>query len=311
MAEIVDVERKANILSRPTLPCLSQYHTINLMAGCPYQCRYCYAQSFRSHPGKARIIFYSNAISLLRQEMARKRKKPAMVYFSTACEPFAPIPEVLVALHEVMQLLLEHSVFILISTKSKIPERFLELFVNYPGQVYVQVGLTTADDCVRRLLEPNAAPVAQRLATLNSLVSLGIRAEPRMDPLTPELTDTESSFTALCSELAKVGAKTAVASYLFLRSANYRNLGVRNKGWSFEETSRRLYTQKIEKYCGSGTITVPAAHYRKAKYAQLTGIAANHGIRLSLCQCKNPDLVIGCCHPRPPAENEARQPELF
>ena len=52
MAQVTDVERKSDVLKRPSLPCLSEYHTINLAAGCPYKCRYCYAQSFRSNPGQ-------------------------------------------------------------------------------------------------------------------------------------------------------------------------------------------------------------------------------------------------------------------
>jgi DNA repair photolyase len=175
----------------------------------------------------------------------------------------------------------------------------------------VQVGLTTADDRVRRLLEPNAAPVAQRLAALDSLIALGVQAEARIDPLTPGLTDTESSFDSLCGEIAKTGAKTAVASYLFLRRSNFQNLRVQHDGWSFLEISKRIYTERIEKYCGSGTIIIPATDYRKAKYAQLTAVAQNHGIQLSLCRCKNPRLVNECCHPLPSAENETTQPELF
>jgi DNA repair photolyase len=309
-AEIVDVFRKTSVLSRPTLPCLSAHHTINLMAGCPHQCLYCYAQSFRSHLGKDKIEFYANAIPLLRDEMTRKRKKPTLVYFSTACEPFAPIPKVLASLYEAMQLLLGHSVFLLISSKSEIPENFLQLFARHPNMVHVQIGLTTTNDAVRRLLEPNAATVTQRLETLNSLVARGISAAARMDPLIPELTDTESSFDSLCASLAKTGARTAVASYLFLRNANYRRLAVELDGWSFLEMSKRLYSHRVRMYCGGGDILIPAASYRKKKYPQLIRIAQSHGIKLSLCQCKNPDIVTNCCHPNP-SVHYTKQAELF
>ena len=62
MPEIVEVERKSNILTRPALPYLAQHYTINLTTGCPYECRYCYTQSFKNHPGWGKVLFYSNTL---------------------------------------------------------------------------------------------------------------------------------------------------------------------------------------------------------------------------------------------------------
>ena len=312
MAKIIEVHRKSNVLKHPSLPCLSQYHTINLMAGCPYECRYCYAQSFRSHPGSGKIIFYANTLDLLRRELPCKRKKPKLVYFSTACEPFVPYKHVLDSLYGIMELLLDHSVFLLISTKSSIPENFLKLFSEHTDQVHVQIGLTTINDCIRQLLEPNAASVEERLGILRALVEHGVQTEVRMDPLTPKLTDSEQSFVSLCRQIAHCGIHQAAASYLFLRRANYSRMAVEFDSWSFQEMARRLYKQQIEKYCGSGTIRIVAADYRRKKYDQLRVISAAYGITLHLCRCKNPDVTVECCHPSPPIGHEqAAQLTLF
>lgn len=312
MADIIEAKRKANVLTRPSLPCLSSYYTINLTAGCPYECRYCYAQSFRSYPGRGKVKFYANTLDLLRRELPRKRKKPELVYFSTACEPFVPYDRILTSLYGAMEFLLDYSVFILISTKSRIPENFLRLFAGHPGRVHVQVGLTTTNERVRQLLEPNAATIEARLETLRALVHHGVSAEVRMDPLMPELTDTEESFVCLCEEIARCGVRHAAASYLFLRRANYRRLVVRLGGWSFHDMSQRLYTHRIEKYCGGGTIRMVTPAYRRKKYGQLKRIATDHGISLTLCQCKNPDLTTECCHPGPPiAGHSTIQATLF
>jgi len=312
MAQIVEVDRKTNVLKHPSLPCLSRYHTINLTAGCPYECRYCYAQSFRSHPGPGKVTFYANTLDLLRRELPRKRKKPALVYFSTACEPFVPHQHILTCLYGVMELLLDSSVFLLISTKSQIPERFLELFAQHPGEVHVQVGLTTTDDGVRQLLEPNATTVEERLGTLRALVERGVQTEARIDPLTPELTDSEESFVSLCEGIAQCGVRHAAASYLFLRRANYRRIAAGLGGRGFREMVNRLYTHQIEKYCGGGTIRIVAPEYRRQKYEMLRSIATECGIELRLCQCKNPDVTTECCHPQPATDDgQAAQTTLF
>jgi DNA repair photolyase len=223
-----------------------------------------------------------------------------------------PHERILTSLYGVMALLLEQSIFLLISTKSRIPEKFLRLFAEHPGRVHVQLGMTTVDDRVRKLLEPKAAGVADRLSTLRDLVSYGVRAEIRMDPLVPELTDTQESFVPLCEEIRRAGVENATASYLFLRRANHGRLAVSHEDWSFSEVSKRLYTHNIDEYCGGGAIRIPAPAYRKEKYAQLTEIANDHGITLSLCRCKNPDLTVGRCHPEPPKDGpRPTQDKLF
>lgn len=165
-------------------------------------------------------------------------------------------------------------------------------------------GLTTTNDCIRRLLEPKAASVEERLKTLHLLVKHGVRTEVRMDPLTPELTDSEQSFVSLCKRIAQCGIHQATASYLFLRRTNYHRMEVEYNGWLFREMSRRLYRQQIEKYCGSGTIRIVAAEYRRKKYDRLRDISTEYGITLHLCRCKNPDVTDECCHPSPPTGHE-------
>jgi len=311
MAEIVTVKRQSSVLHHPTLPCLSQDYTINLTAGCQNLCRYCYAQSFRHHPGQGKLVFYANTLERLKQELPRKRKKPGRVYFSTGCEPFQPYERILDDLYDIMDLLLNSGVALLISTKSVVPERFISLFTRHPGMVQVQVGLTTVDDAVRRLMEPEAAPVEKRLENLSRLQSSGVAAECRMDPLIPGLTDGEDSFVALCAAVSETRTATASASYMFLRQDDFSALDVTHKGWSFREMKTRLYTHKIEPYCGSRAVRVADPGYRAQKYELLRQIADEHEISLRLCGCKNPDLASTCCHPAPPSAVKNSQGSLF
>ena len=296
MAQIIEVHRKTEVLKHPSLPCLSHFYTINLLAGCPYECRYCYARSYRSNPGNGNVLFYSNTLDLLRREFFKKRKKPGLVYFSTACEPFISCKTVRDVLFSVMELLLDHGVSLLISTKSSISDRFVKLFSAHSGKVHIQVGMTMTDDRIRRLLEPNAFSVDERLTTLRKLRKHGIHAEVRMDPLVPGLTDTEESFTSLCKHISECDITHAAASYLFIRRANYQSMMVRFNDWSFESVYKELYTDKIVQFCGNGNITVPDAGYRRRKYGELISIAHEYGITLRLCGCKNPDVTHDNCH---------------
>jgi len=295
MAEIIEVSRKSNALRHPLLPCVSSHYTINLTAGCPFECRYCYARSFSSHPGAGKIIFYSNTLKLLERELPRKRKKPDIVFFSTACEPFAPYPNILDMMYSIMKLLLEDSVHIRISTKSVIPENFLKLFARYTGQVHARVGLTTTNDRLRQLLEPKAAGVENRIKSIRDLAEHGVKVGVGMDPIIPGLTDTQESVIPLFKEIEKCGARDAVASYLFLRRAIHENMRLDFGEWSFRKMAKKLFTQKITEYCGGGVIRTASQNYRRNKYALLKTIAADHGVSLRLCGCKNPDITKERC----------------
>ena len=311
MARIIEVCRKTDALKHPSLPCLSRFYTINLLAGCPHECRYCYARGFRSNPGNGNVLFYRNIFELLRSELSRKREKPGLVYFSTACEPFISCERVLDVLFSVMVLLLDHGVSLLISTKSTIPDRFIQLFSTHSGKVHIQIGMTMANDRIRQLLEPNASTVDERLATMRKLREQGLHAEVRMDPLVPGLTDTRKSFTSLCKHISECGVTHAAASYLFIRRANYQSMMVQFKDWSFKSIFKELYHDKIVRFCGNGIISVPNAGYRQRKYGELKSIAHEYGITLRLCGCKNPDVTHDNCHFGPDESKKTIQMKLF
>lgn len=309
MAEIIPVERKSPVLKHPALPCLKRWHTVNLMAGCPYACRYCYARSFRSNPGNERIHFYANTYELLKHELPRKRVKPSVVYFSTACEPFPPYDVILDIQFAVMNLLLENNINLLISTKSLIPERFIYLFKSHSQKVIVQMGLTTTNDTIRQQLEPYTASVRDRFKTLRMLCKNGIDAEARLDPLIPKLTDRDESIEDLLKRIAECGVRTASASYLFLRQAVSNNMNFAIGDWSFRGMLSQTYTHKIERYCGNNSIVIPSASYRIERYERIKSIALLHGITVRFCRCKNPDVTNDCCHPT--YKPERSEPILF
>ncbi|MBN1903207.1 radical SAM protein [Candidatus Sumerlaeota bacterium] len=311
MMKILEYARKGPILRHPLLPCLSSYHTINLTNGCPNRCVYCYAQSYGHHPGWDKVVFYSNTLDLLKTELPRKRQTPRVVYFSTASEPFLPIPPILDQMFDIMRLLLDNGIYLLISTKCLIPDHFIKLFARFPGKVHVQVGMTTTDDAIRALIEPNAATVEERLGNLRRLVMNEVRAELRMDPLIPELTDSMDSFISLLEKLAETGAKNAVTSYLFMRYGIDAPKKLKLGEWSFYKMAKRLYTCRVTDYCGHGVIWIPDTEYRRRKYALLKEIAQANDITLHLCRCKNKDLTSECCHPQDFGNPEQSQLSLL
>ncbi|MCC6156899.1 MAG: radical SAM protein [Deltaproteobacteria bacterium] len=297
------------ILARPSLPCLSDAYVINLTAGCPLRCRYCYAQSYRNNPGDGRISFYAGSAKRLEAELARKKRKPRLVYFSSATDPFIPIPAILDEQFSMMEMLLAENIPLLIMTKAKIPDRFLQLFSRHSDRVNAQVGLTTTDDRVRSTFEPGATSVAGRLRNISYLVEIGARVELRMDPLIPMLTDTDSSLVALLREVSGRRCREAAASFLHIRPAIRPAMAVRFKDWDFDAVMRRLYV-KTARLGGEGcAMLLPSEEYRRERLGAMERMAGEFGITIKSCACKNPDIVAGKCHDRLPSDDE--QMDLF
>ncbi|MCC8193875.1 MAG: radical SAM protein, partial [Deltaproteobacteria bacterium] len=227
MVDLIFSDRKGAVLTHPSIPCLMPFHTMNLTAGCLFSCRYCYAQSFRNYPGKGTVVFYANTFQALAEQLPRKRKAPDMVFFSSACDPFAPFPQTLDCLHDCMSLLLKAGSRILISTKGIIPTRFIELFAQHHERVYVEIGLTTVDDDIRQLLEPGAPSVPERLRLLQELGVSGVSREVRMIPLIPELTDDEDRFEHMVAAVSRCGVTRGSMAYLFLRPGHLEGMECR------------------------------------------------------------------------------------
>jgi hypothetical protein len=87
--------KKSQLLTPSSLPCLTKIPTINISAGCLHNCVYCYSKGYSNYPGDGNITIYSNLVEKLSAELAHKRNPPYSVYFCPSCDPFQPAKEIL------------------------------------------------------------------------------------------------------------------------------------------------------------------------------------------------------------------------
>jgi DNA repair photolyase len=283
-------QRRGPILTSSSLPCLGNLPTINLTEGCVHGCLYCYTQGYSGYPGHGRVILFENIPSLVKQELPRKRKRPQRVYFSPSSDAFQPLPEVQQATYETMATLLSASVEVAFLTKGVIDDRFLSLFAASPSKVFAQIGITTLDERLCEALEPRAATPSQRLQNATALTRIGVATKARLDPLIPGLTDTDGNLRPLLAALSDHGIRSLAASYLFLRPAFSHNLCARLRqlvGPAFSETA--WYSQALADGVGRGLM--PSIEQRQIGFTRLRTLAAQFGIDLHICACKNPDLA--------------------
>jgi DNA repair photolyase len=298
MPEVIYAERKSAVLTPSSLACLKHTPTVNLTAGCAHECRYCYARGYQTHPGEGKVRFYTNTLTKLREELRRKRKKPATVYLSPSSDPFQPIPEVLEMVYDVFRFLLESGIGVVFVTKGHIPSRHRSLLAAHAALVQGRIGLITLDPGIAAIFEPYTATPEVRLAQTAELISSNVTIEVRLDPILPGLTDGDDCFDSLCAALARIGVRTIAASVLFLRPAV---IGALRRHIKDKPMLRRL----LDSFAGGGPLAIHAgnsqvsalpASARREIMERLKSIARRYGMEVLVCACKNPDIVAGSCH---------------
>ncbi len=297
MVTVIRTKRKSNVLAPSILECLSHLPTINLTAGCAHGCLYCYARGYSQHPGEGKVMLYANTFEKLRAELPRKRKRPVAVYFSPSSDVFQPVTDVLDMAYEIFEYLFNVGVGVAFLTKGRIPERHIALLQDHAPMVRAGIGLTTLDEHLLRMFEPNAAPPELRLAQADRLVKSGIATQVRLDPILPGLTDDVETLNALCSRLAKIGIRRIAASTAFLRKSIIGQLKRRLGDASALKRLLRHYEDgvwlKLQR--AETNALLPPIAIRQRIYARVRRAAERHGLQLHLCACKNGDLASGSC----------------
>jgi len=124
-----------------------------------------------------------NALALLQQEI--KHKKPGRVWISGVCDPYQPLEKEYELTRRCLYTLVENDWPVTIQTRSPLVLRDLEL-LKRSAKVEVGMTITTSDDSVRRMFEPHAPSVKERIRTVGELHSAGIRTFVMIAPLLPK-----------------------------------------------------------------------------------------------------------------------------
>jgi len=175
--------RSKTILSRSKI----HDYVINPYVGCQHACSYCYARfikRFTAHdePWGGFVDVKINAPDLLHVEIHRKKR--GRVWISGLCDPYQPPEEKYMLTRKCLEILAFYRWPVTIQTRSSLVLRDMDIFKRAEN---FEVGLTvtTADDKVRRLFEPEAPSIEERIYTLGELHRSGISTYAMIAPLLP------------------------------------------------------------------------------------------------------------------------------
>lgn len=189
---------------------LSPKNGMNLYRGCQHGCIYCDARSLcyqMNHPFED-IEVKENALPLLEQALRAKRKK-CMIGTGAMSDPYMPLEEKLQLTRGALELIHRYGFGVAIQTKSCRILRDLELLkaINDQSKAVVQMTLTTYDERLCRMVEPNVSTTRQRAEALRKFRDAGIPTVVWLSPLLPWLNDTPENILGILEYCRGAGVK--------------------------------------------------------------------------------------------------------
>ena len=185
-------------------------HGMNIYRGCSHGCIYCDSRSKCyqfTHPFED-IEVKQNAPELLEKALRSKRKK-CMIGTGAMSDPYMHCEEALGLTSKCLEIIKKYEFGLAIQTKSDRILRDIDLLdeINRSAKCVVQITLTTYDDDLCQILEPNVCNTKSRIEVLEEMQKRGIPTIVWLTPILPFINDTEENVTSILEECARVDVK--------------------------------------------------------------------------------------------------------
>ncbi len=183
---------------------------MNIYRGCSHGCIYCDSRSKCyqfTHPFED-IEVKQNAPELLESALRSKRKK-CMIGTGSMSDPYMHCEEELRLTRRCLEIISQYEFGLAIQTKSDLILRDIDLLdeINRKAKCVVQMTLTTYDDELCAVLEPNVCNTKRRIEVLEQMQRRNIPTVVWMTPILPFINDTEENIRAILEECIRVRVK--------------------------------------------------------------------------------------------------------
>ncbi len=186
---------------------------MNIYRGCSHGCIYCDSRSkcyHFTHPFED-IEVKQNAPELLERALKSKRKK-CVIGTGAMSDPYMHCEEELKLTRKCLEIIKAYGFGVAVQTKSDRILRDIDLLdeINREAKSVVQMTLTTYDDDLCAVLEPNVCNTKRRIEVLERMRERGIPTVVWLTPVLPFINDGLENITAILNECVRVGVKGVI-----------------------------------------------------------------------------------------------------
>ena len=215
---------------------LSAKNGMNIYRGCLHGCIYCDSRSlcYQMNHKFEDIEVKANAVGLLENTLRRKRNK-CMIGTGAMSDPYMPIEEKLGNMRKCLEVIERYGFGVTMITKSTKVLRDLDLLkkINEKSKCVVQMTLTTYDEDLCRIVEPNVETTYERFRALEILHDNGIPTVVWLCPILPFINDTEENIRGILDYCVRAKVKGII----------YFDMGV-----TLRDGNREYFYKKLDEH---------------------------------------------------------------
>ena len=209
-------------------------YNMNLYRGCSHGCIYCDSRSNCYHIDNFDVPKgKENALLILEKELSKK-KDNGVIGIGAMSDTYNPNEKQYEQTRGALKLISKYNFGVSIDTKSDLILRDLDLLkeINSKNNVIIKFTITTPNDELSKIIEPNVCVSSKRFEAIKKLSDNGIFTGIMMNPVLPFITDSEEDIKKLVKMAYDSGAKF-IHTYM---------------GMTLRENQRDYYYDKLDKY---------------------------------------------------------------
>jgi DNA repair photolyase len=245
---------------------------------CAHGCAYCDGRAeryFIEGDFDRDIVIRSNIATVLERDLRGQRERGIVFIGSGVSDAYQPPEAEENLMRSCARILADRALPATVLTKSHLALRDLDVWseVNRKAGFVFMVSLMTLDDDMRRVFEPHASTIDERLDALSAFKAQGCVTGVAAMPFLPGLSDGDEQIRALAEGLSAVGVDFVLPGGLTLRPGRQKQFFLETLR-SFRPDLLRLYERLYAEDRPSGAPLSPygeGVHRRAAAVFQDAG----------------------------------------
>lgn len=196
---------------------------LNIYRGCEHGCKYCFAMYSHNYIGSQNffedIYVKTNIVEQFERLLKSNSWKREVVNLGGVTDSYQPAERHYKIMPDILKLLIKYKTPAIISTKSNLILRDYELIDELSHITYINVAatITTTDEKIRRLIEPNGIPSQLRFDMLNEFKKTNASVGLHVMPIIPSITDSFENINQLFMKASDIGVDYVLPGTLYLR----------------------------------------------------------------------------------------------
>jgi DNA repair photolyase len=222
---------------------------LNIYRGCSHDCKYCYGRKsfeyLKSDDAANEVFVKKNIAEILDKELSRKSWEKEIINIGGVCDSYQEVEQEYKIMPEVLKIMIKHKNPVIISTKSDLILRDIDLLDELGNLTYVNIPvcITSCKDSISKKVEPGASAPINRFKALMELKKIKAYHALHLMPILPYLADDEESLETIVSWAAEADVAYMLTGVLYLTG------GIKKRYLKFIETEfPEHYTSYLETY---------------------------------------------------------------